>query len=86
MPATLPRARPTLTSAPAPSDAASRSSAGIGRANLLDLLIAERIVLLYSPSGAGKTSLIQAGLIPELEKESSGAAGDARQLGAVPGS
>ncbi len=36
---------------------------------LLDLLIAERIVLLYSPSGAGKTSLIQAGLIPELERE-----------------
>ena len=36
---------------------------------LLDLLIAERIVLLYSPSGAGKSSLIQAGLIPELEKE-----------------
>ncbi|MCP4284259.1 MAG: DUF1566 domain-containing protein [Gammaproteobacteria bacterium] len=37
--------------------------------DLLDLLIAERIVLLYSPSGAGKTSLIQAGLIPELEEE-----------------
>ena len=36
---------------------------------LLDLLIAERIVLLYSPSGAGKTSLIQAALIPELEQE-----------------
>ena len=36
---------------------------------LLDLLIAERIVLLYSPSGAGKTSLMQAALIPELEKE-----------------
>ena len=36
---------------------------------LLDLLIAERIVLLYSPSGAGKTSLVQAALIPELEKE-----------------
>lgn len=36
---------------------------------LLDLLIAERIVLLYSPSGAGKTSLIQAGLIPELVRE-----------------
>ena len=35
-------------------------------AELLDLLIAERIVLLYSPSGAGKTSLVQAALIPEL--------------------
>lgn len=33
---------------------------------LADLLVAERIVLLYSPSGAGKTSLIQAGLIPAL--------------------
>jgi hypothetical protein len=36
---------------------------------LLDLLIAERIVLLHSPSGAGKTSLILAALIPELEAE-----------------
>jgi len=36
---------------------------------LVDLLIAERIVLLHSPSGAGKTSLIHAALIPELEKE-----------------
>jgi WD40 repeat protein len=39
---------------------------------LLDLLIAERIVLLYSPSGAGKTSLIQAGLIPMLQREGFG--------------
>lgn len=37
--------------------------------DLRDLLIAERIVLLYSPSGAGKTSLIRAGLVPEMEKE-----------------
>ncbi len=38
-------------------------------ARLRDLLIAERIVLLYSPSGAGKTSLIRAGLVPELKRE-----------------
>jgi ABC-type lipoprotein export system ATPase subunit len=31
--------------------------------DLVDLLIAERVVLVYSPSGAGKTSLIQAALI-----------------------
>nr|MDP9119955.1 hypothetical protein [Acidobacteriota bacterium] len=37
--------------------------------DLLDLLIAERVVLLYSPSGAGKTSLIQAALGPRLKSE-----------------
>ena len=37
--------------------------------DLLDLLIAERITLLHSPSGAGKTSLVQAGLVPRLERE-----------------
>lgn len=38
-------------------------------AQLYDLLCAERIVLLYSPSGAGKSSLIQAGLIPRLAQQ-----------------
>src|SRR5206468_5948386 len=37
--------------------------------DLFGLLIAERIVLLHSPSGAGKTSLVQAALIPLLEAE-----------------
>ena len=37
--------------------------------DLDNLLVAERIVLMYSPSGAGKTSLIQAALIPQLESE-----------------
>lgn len=35
---------------------------------LRDLLMAERVVALYSPSGAGKTSLIQAGLITMLRE------------------
>ena len=38
-------------------------------AELTDLLIAERIVLLHSPSGAGKTSLIRAGVVPLLREE-----------------
>jgi WD40 repeat protein len=36
---------------------------------LLDLLIAERIVLLYSPSGAGKSSLLNAAITPKMEEQ-----------------
>ena len=35
---------------------------------LFDLLQARRIVVLHSPSGAGKSSLVQAGLIPRLKE------------------
>lgn len=38
-------------------------------AELASRVIARRIVLLHSPSGAGKTSLIQAGLVPEMERQ-----------------
>ena len=37
--------------------------------DVIDLLVSSRIVLLYSPSGAGKTSLIQAGLLKALRNE-----------------
>ncbi len=37
--------------------------------DLVDLLVAERVVLLHSSSGAGKTSLIRAGLVPRLEDD-----------------
>src|SRR5262245_66046383 len=35
---------------------------------LANLLGAERVVLLHSPSGAGKTSLVQAALIPKMRE------------------
>jgi Novel STAND NTPase 1 len=36
---------------------------------LLSMVISSRVTLLYAPSGAGKTSLLNAGLIPALETE-----------------
>src|SRR5438046_5598196 len=36
---------------------------------LLSLVVAHRVVLLYASSGAGKTSLLNAGLLPLLEEE-----------------
>ncbi len=38
--------------------------------NLLSLIIAHKMVLVYSPSGAGKSSLLNAALIPMLREES----------------
>ena len=38
-------------------------------ADLRDTLIAERIALFYSPSGAGKSSLLESGLRPELDEQ-----------------
>ncbi len=36
---------------------------------LTDLLLSERIVLLYSPSGAGKSSLVEAAVASRLTKD-----------------
>jgi tetratricopeptide (TPR) repeat protein len=36
---------------------------------LLSYIVANRVVLLYAPSGAGKTSLLNAGVIPLLEHD-----------------
>ena len=37
--------------------------------DLFNLLISSRILLMYAPSGAGKTSLIQAALVPRMLEE-----------------
>jgi Tol biopolymer transport system component len=37
--------------------------------DVFSLVIAHRTLLLYAPSGAGKTSLINAGVVPQLEDE-----------------
>jgi len=55
------------------------------RLELLDLVIAERIVLLYSPSGAGKTSLVQAACVPALRKQGFAVPGVARVTFDSPG-
>ena len=36
---------------------------------LVSLILAHRVVLLYAPSGAGKTSLLNAGVVPALEDD-----------------
>ncbi len=37
--------------------------------DLLSLILAERVVLFYAPSGAGKSSLLNTQIIPDLEEE-----------------
>jgi tetratricopeptide (TPR) repeat protein len=49
---------------------------------LLSLVVAQREVLLYAQSGAGKTSLLNAGLRPLLEARGGAAATDQRRAGA----
>jgi tetratricopeptide (TPR) repeat protein len=52
--------------------------------DLLSLVTINRISLLYAPSGAGKTSLLNAGLIPLLESEGFAVMPVARVRGSVP--
>lgn len=49
---------------------------------VLQLLLSKRVMLLISPSGAGKTSLIQAGLVRQVRAMQRGR-GDARREGVV---
>ena len=51
---------------------------------VLSLVIAHRVLLLYAPSGAGKTSLLKARLIPLLEEEEFEVLPVARVTGPIP--
>lgn len=51
---------------------------------LLSLVTSNRVVLCYAPSGAGKTSLINAGLHPRLEKEGFEVLPSTRVRGLIP--
>jgi tetratricopeptide (TPR) repeat protein len=52
--------------------------------DLLSLVLAHPVVLLYAASGAGKSSLLNAGLIPRLTDEHFQILGPARVTGPVP--
>ena len=53
-------------------------------ADLLSLMIAHREVLLYAQSGAGKTSLLNAGVMPSLIQEGFEVLPVARVRGLIP--
>jgi len=53
-------------------------------ADLFSLVISDRIVLFYAPSGAGKSSLINARLLPALRAEGFDILGKARAGGQLP--
>ena len=53
-------------------------------AELFSLVTAHRVVLLYAQSGAGKTSILNAGVIPVLTKESFEVLPVARVRGLIP--
>ena len=53
-------------------------------ADLLSLVLAERLVLFYAPSGAGKSSLLNARLFPGLRSEGFTILGRARAGGQLP--
>ena len=69
---TWPRGRGRPYVGPRPFDRAERGRF-YGRDQearaLVSLVVAHRVVLLYAASGAGKTSLLNAGLVPLLEEE-----------------
>ena len=52
--------------------------------DLFSLVLAVPVVLIYAASGAGKSSLLNAGLIPRLEKEGFQVLGPAEVTGPVP--
>jgi hypothetical protein len=52
--------------------------------DLLHRLLADRVVLLCSPSGAGKTSLLKAGLVPALRRRGFVVPGPVVRAGAEP--
>jgi hypothetical protein len=51
---------------------------------IVDRIFANRILLLYAPSGAGKTSLLNAGIIPQLKEEGFDVLPLARVKGPIP--